>query len=271
MSFARSRWPSAIGSSSSISSSERIGARVPLCRKRSARDGSERKRRGMHAVRPARRVVSHDRYGPDPDRRHRCHDRDDDPQRSGMGYEQMEDRGPFRFLAAAVSGQSNQRGQDHRERSAANQQPSDHRSKDGGQHLAAKQHLFGSAVSSTQNQARSSRCDQGHGRQAGPTGLPHAPLRDEIRRPRSGVLRGSTSQATNQHLKWKAAKLGYQTMSFGRLKAGRGVSGESPFRRQIFETTDSLSVFWQSVPSLDSFRRWSVGFLRHSGSRASIN
>jgi hypothetical protein len=32
-----------------------------------------------------------------------------------------EDRGPFCFLATAVSGQSNQRRQDHRQRSAANQ------------------------------------------------------------------------------------------------------------------------------------------------------
>ena len=68
------------------------------------------------------RVVSHDRCGPDPDRRHRCHDRDGDPQRSGMGYEQMGDRGSFRFLAAAVSRQSHQRRQNHWERSTADEQ-----------------------------------------------------------------------------------------------------------------------------------------------------
>ena len=44
-----------------------------------------------------------------------------DPQRSGMGYEQVEDRGPFRFLVTAVSGQPNQRRQDHWQRPAADQ------------------------------------------------------------------------------------------------------------------------------------------------------
>ena len=43
-----------------------------------------------------------------------------------------------------------------------------------------------------------SHCDQGHGRQAGALGLPHAALRDEIRGPRSRTLRGATPQATNQ-------------------------------------------------------------------------
>src|SRR5436853_5483400 len=44
-SSAISRWRSAIASSSSISSSERIAAKVPLCRKRSARDGSRKRGR----------------------------------------------------------------------------------------------------------------------------------------------------------------------------------------------------------------------------------
>jgi transposase len=44
MSSARSRWRSAIGSSRSISNRERIAARVPLCRKRSGRNGSRRRR-----------------------------------------------------------------------------------------------------------------------------------------------------------------------------------------------------------------------------------
>src|SRR5256885_9547330 len=43
-SSARSRWRSAIASSRSISSSERTGATVPLCRKRSARGGSRKKK-----------------------------------------------------------------------------------------------------------------------------------------------------------------------------------------------------------------------------------
>ena|SRR2546426_12660843 len=42
----------------------------------------------------------------------------------------MGDRGPFRFLAVAVSGQSHQREQGHWERAVANQQQGDHRFKD---------------------------------------------------------------------------------------------------------------------------------------------
>src|SRR2546430_3166403 len=73
-----------------------------------------------------------------------------------------------------------------------------HRFKDGGQHLAAKRYLSGSAVPSIQNQVRGSRGHQDHGGQAGPLGLPHAALRDEIRGPRSGVLRSPTSALTDQ-------------------------------------------------------------------------
>src|SRR5262252_5799740 len=110
----------------------------------------------------------------------------------------MADREPFCFLAPVVSGQSHQWREDHRERSPPNQQPSDHCFKDGGQHAAEKRYLSRSAVSSTQNQARSPVCDQGHGGQAGPLGLPHAALWDEIRRPRSGLLRASTPRLTDQ-------------------------------------------------------------------------
>jgi hypothetical protein len=66
MSSARSRWRSVIASSRTISSRERIAATVPLCRKRSARDGS-RKKRERSAVRLARKVVSPELNGPDPD------------------------------------------------------------------------------------------------------------------------------------------------------------------------------------------------------------
>src|SRR5438876_690100 len=44
MSSASSRWPSAIGSWSSICRARRIAATVPLCQKRSGKDGSRRKR-----------------------------------------------------------------------------------------------------------------------------------------------------------------------------------------------------------------------------------
>jgi len=43
-SFARRKWPSAIGGLNSISSSKRIAAKVPICRKRSGRSGSRRRR-----------------------------------------------------------------------------------------------------------------------------------------------------------------------------------------------------------------------------------
>ncbi len=56
------------------------------------RKGRRKKKRGNKPQFDLRdRVVSHERYGPNPDRRHRCYDRDDDHQRSRMGYEQMED------------------------------------------------------------------------------------------------------------------------------------------------------------------------------------
>jgi hypothetical protein len=67
-----------------------------------------------------------------------------------------------------VSGESYQREQGHWQRATAHQQQGDHRFKDGGQHLAAKRYLSGSAVPSIQNQVRGSRCHQGHGGQAGP-------------------------------------------------------------------------------------------------------
>jgi transposase len=70
--------------------------------------------------------------------------------------------------------------------------------KHGRQHVAGKQNLSGSAIPSTANQARGSHRHQGHGGQAGPPGLPHAALWDEIRGPRSGLLRASTSRVTDQ-------------------------------------------------------------------------
>ena len=45
--FARSRWPSAIDGSGRISNSERTGAKVLPCQKRSGKSASERKRREM--------------------------------------------------------------------------------------------------------------------------------------------------------------------------------------------------------------------------------
>src|SRR6266700_7067569 len=110
----------------------------------------------------------------------------------------MARRRSFRFLAAAVSGQSHQREQGHWQRSAAHQQSDQYRLEDGGQHLAAKQNLSGSTIPSIPNQVGGAHRDQGHGRQAGPLGLPHAALRDEIRGPKSSLLRASTPRVTDQ-------------------------------------------------------------------------
>jgi hypothetical protein len=74
---------------------------------------------------------------------HRCHDGDDGGQRSRMGYEQVEDREPFCFLVEAVSGQQNQWGQRHGERSHAHQQPRHHCLKDGGHYSTGERQLFG--------------------------------------------------------------------------------------------------------------------------------
>src|SRR5206468_9001157 len=112
----------------------------------------------------------------------------------------MARRRSFRFLAAAVSGQSHQREQGHWQRSAAHQQSDQYRLEDGGQHLAAKQNLSGSTIPSIPNQVGGAHRDQGHGRQAGPLGLPHAALRDEIRGPRSSLLRASRSEEHTSEL-----------------------------------------------------------------------
>src|SRR5207244_13582247 len=57
--------------------------------------------------------------------------------------------------------------------------------------------LSGSAVTPLQNEASSSDRDQSYGRQACPAGISHAALRDELRRPGGGVLRGPTPQTTD--------------------------------------------------------------------------
>src|SRR5437879_2673530 len=81
-----------------------------------------------------------------------------------MGYEQMENGGPFRFLAAAVSGQSHQREQGHWQRATPDQQSDQYRLENGSQHLAAEQNLSGSTIPSIQNQVGGSHRHQGHGR-----------------------------------------------------------------------------------------------------------
>ena len=63
---------------------------------------------------------------------------------------------------------------------------------DGSQHLPRNQNLSGRTVPSTENQAGSSQRHQGYGRQARTLGVPHAALWDEICRPGSRRLRGTT-------------------------------------------------------------------------------
>src|SRR5262249_12699695 len=114
-----------------------------------------------------------------------------------MGYDQMEDGGPFFLMVAAVSRQKDQWQQDHWQRSTTDQQQGAPRSEDGGQQLAAKQHLSGSAVPPIANQAGGSRGHQSDGGQAGAIGISHAALRDAIYRPRGRVLPGPTPKTTD--------------------------------------------------------------------------
>ena len=122
----------------------------------------------------------------------------------------MADREPLCFLAAVAPGQSHQWGEDHWERSAANQQQSDRCFKDGRHHLAKKQHLSRSAVPSTQNQARSPCAIKAMAAKL---------ARLVYRMPRYGmkyVDQGAAfyeahyRQLQIKQLKWKAASLGYQ-------------------------------------------------------------
>src|SRR5205823_8460253 len=83
-----------------------------------------------------------------------------------------------------------------------------YRLKDGRHYLTTKQNLSGSAVPSTPNQARGSHRHQGHGGQAGPFDLPHAALRNEIRGPRSGLLRASTPAFTDQAAQMESRQAG---------------------------------------------------------------
>ncbi len=110
---------------------------------------------------------------------------------------QMGHRESFRFLAAVVSGQPHQRREDHRQTTAADQQPGPCRPEDGGQHLTAKQHLSRSAVPSAADQTGRTRGYQGHGRQAGALGLPHAALRHEVRGSGNGILPSQTPPPTD--------------------------------------------------------------------------
>src|SRR2546430_3468539 len=91
----------------------------------------------------------------------------------------MANRAPFRFLVAAVSRQQSQRRQGHWKRTPADQQSIDRSIEDSCQHLTSKQYLFGSTVPPIEDEAWASNRHQGHGRQAGPLGLPNAARSEE--------------------------------------------------------------------------------------------
>src|SRR5205085_1755345 len=111
------------------------------------------------------------------------------------------------------------------------QQSAQYRFEDGSQHLAAEQNLSRSAIPSIANQARGSHRDQGHGGQAGPFDLPHAALRNEIRGPRSGLLRASTPAFTDQAAQMESRQAGIPNRrSPGRLS--RSFWGELRKRAQ---------------------------------------
>src|SRR5204862_5528749 len=115
-----------------------------------------------------------------------------------------------------------------------------YRLEDGGQHLAAKQNLSGSTIPSIPNQVGGAHRDQGHGRQAGPLGLPHAALRDEIRGPRSSLLRASTPRVTDQAPQGQSRKARIPSHP----NTGRGltrVSEEHPVSRISVATVASTS------------------------------
>ena len=87
--------------------------------------------------------------------------------------------------------------------------------------LRISQTYLGAQFRRLRSKTGGSRGDQGHGRQAGPFGLPHAPLRNEIRGPRSGVLRGPTPPATDQHTsRGKPPNWDSRSSKFQRLKSG---------------------------------------------------
>ena len=157
------------------------------------------------------------------------HDRGDDPQRGGMGHDQMEGRAPFCFLVAAISRQSHQRRQNHWKRPAANHQSDHCRSEASGQQPANQPELSRSAVPSIPSPAGHPCRDQGHGREASPLGLSHAPLRDQISGPRSTVLRSSTAYPRHPTSQTESRQAGIPTPPSSRtcrLNA-EGVSGEN--------------------------------------------
>jgi len=105
---------------------------------------------------------------------------------------------------------------------ATDDEPGQFRFEDGGQQLTDQQYLSGSSIPSIENQAGGSYRDQGHGSQARPLGVPHAALRDELRGPRSSLLRTSTPRLTDQASQGQSrkARIPNHPNTGGGLKSG---------------------------------------------------
>src|SRR6266446_6622962 len=179
----------------------------------------------------------------------------------------MGDRRPFRFLATAVSGQSNQRRQDRWERSPADEESGQYLSQDGGQHATEKQHLSGSAVPPIQKQARVSHRDQGHGGQAGPIGVPHAAPRDEIRGPRSEVLRDPTPQPTDQTAQVESCQAGISSCPSSRSVTRESFWGAKSRCPDLLETLIVRNIrwsCWSQKPRLEGRRSIQLSYGRNS-------
>ena len=116
---------------------------------------------------------------------------------TGWDMSKWETEDQFCFLAAALSGQSDQRRQDHWERSAADEQSGQYHLEVGGHHPTAKQDLSGSTVPPSEKQTDTPVAIKAMAAKL--ARLVYRMLRrNEIRGPRSGVLRGPTPPTIDQ-------------------------------------------------------------------------
>jgi len=173
----------------------------------------------------------------------------DHPQRSGMGYKQMGDRGPFRFLVTSVSGQSNQRSQDHWEGRLPTKNRVSIALKMAASTLRRSSAYLGAQFRRLRTKLGAPIASQGHGGQVGPIGVPHAALRDEVRRPRGGVLRGPTAQPTDQTPKVESCQARISSCrSSCNLRRGEFLGSE----KQIPQLTENTEKSKQGMELLES-------------------
>jgi hypothetical protein len=124
---------------------------------------------------------------------------------SEVGWDMSKWQAEHHFVSWLRLCPQSQWGQDHWERAAADQQSNYQCVENGSQQLTDEQHLCGSAVPSTQNQAGGSGGHQGHGSQASPLALPHAAPRHAIR-----FYETQHRNLQIAYRKRKAAKLGFR-------------------------------------------------------------